>query len=325
MPNAYFITTFRQLELSGRVDESFALLPRVNITTNREMVLPFITPQFHQMAGVIEARHLLSAPNIVFGDLDGVEWVRENPEGFLLVILQWITGLFLNAWLLKDHVMRCEMAYLTIQDHQEGPLWTSSFLASRPTLADGSKSAMTTMTRDDLVRWESMNHQVESYRHDNKSSSIQFMMEKGYTRSGRAMQFVTAARHAPDLAFKVAHYCSALETLFTTESTEVAHKLAERVSFFLGRDSSERIEIFRTAKAAYGVRSKLVHGDVLHGKRIDDLPLLSEKCDSFCRQVLTAIFDSKQLQEVFDSRQDGIEAYFLDLIFHGKDQDTTRA
>ncbi len=328
MPNVYFITTFRRLEISGDIDATFALLPGVNITTNREVVLPLITRQFREMAGIIEAQHLLKAPNIVFGDLDGLEGleqVRENPEDFLRVILYWIDGLFRNAWLLKDHVLRCETAYLTIQDHPGGPFWTSNFLSSRPTLADGSIAAITTMTKDDLVQWESVNHRVESYRHDTESSPFRFMMEKGYTRSGRALQFVTAARHASDLAFKVAHYCSALETLFTTESTEITHKLAERVSFFLGKDGSERIKIFHTVKAAYSIRSKLVHGGGLRGNQIDNLPLLSKTCDSFCRQVLTAIFDSKQLQEVFDSRQDGIEAYFLDLIFHGKNRGTTTA
>ena len=46
MPNAYFITTFRHLELSEQIDESFALLPGVNITTNRDVVLPLMTPKF---------------------------------------------------------------------------------------------------------------------------------------------------------------------------------------------------------------------------------------------------------------------------------------
>ena len=90
MPNAYFITTFRHLELSEQIDESFALLPGVNITTNRDVVLPLMTPQFSQMAGVIETRHLLDAPNIVFGDLDAFDEIRENPDIVLLAILQWI-------------------------------------------------------------------------------------------------------------------------------------------------------------------------------------------------------------------------------------------
>ena len=51
------------------------------------------------------------------------------------------------------------------------------------------------------------------------------MMDKGYTHSGRAMRFIAAARAAPDLAFKISHYCSALETLFTTDPIEVGHKL----------------------------------------------------------------------------------------------------
>ena len=165
---------------------------------------------------------------------------------------------------------------------------------------------------------ESVNHRVESYRHDTESSPFRFMMP--YQVGAALQRNGSSACLGSSIQ---AHYCSALETLFTTESTEITHKLAERVSFFLGKDGSERIKIFHTVKAAYSIRSKLVHGGGLRGNQIDNLPLLSKTCDS--RQVLTAIFDSKQLQEVFDSRQDGIETCFLDLIFHGKNRGTTAA
>jgi len=82
------------------------------------------------------------------------------------------------------------------------------------------------MSLNELKEWGHTNDRVEGYLSEASSTSLRFMMEKGYTRSGRAMQFVVAARRAPDLAFKVANYCSAFETLFTTESTELAHKLA---------------------------------------------------------------------------------------------------
>ena len=69
-------------------------------------------------------------------------------------------------------------------------------------------------------------------------SSLRFMMEKGYARSGRAlMQFVVAARRAQDIAFhrdRQLLQCYWTETLFTTGiDGACVHKLAERVAFFL--------------------------------------------------------------------------------------------
>ena len=58
---------------------------------------------------------------------------------------------------------RCEIAYLTVGNYPGGALWTSNFLAARPTMADGSQAVAATMTTDDLIRWEAVNHQVESY------------------------------------------------------------------------------------------------------------------------------------------------------------------
>jgi hypothetical protein len=140
------------------------------------------------------------------------------------------------------------------------------------------------------------------------------MMEKGYARSGRAMQFVVAARRAQDLAFKIANYCSALETLFTTESTELAHKLSERVAFFMGERGHNRREVFATIKSAYNVRSKLVHGDTLKQNQIEDLPALSTKCDITLRTILREIFRSEELKNIFDAHNDAVEDYFTRLI-----------
>jgi hypothetical protein len=126
---------------------------------------------------------------------------------------------------------------------------------------------------------------------------------------------VSAARKAPDLAFKIANYCSALETLFTTESTELAHKLAERVAFFLGERGHNRLAVFAAGKNAYSIRSKLVHGDTLKPNQIDELPRQSMKCDEFLRVILKEIFNSEDLKKVFDAHNQAIEDYFGRLIF----------
>ena len=37
------------------------------------------------------------------------------PERFLLVILAWLDMLLKNAWLVKDHAMECDAAFLRVE------------------------------------------------------------------------------------------------------------------------------------------------------------------------------------------------------------------
>lgn len=170
------------------------------------------------------------------------------------------------------------------------------------------------MSIDEVKIWAKTTDLVEQYLSEANSSPLRFMMEKGYRRSGRAMQFVVAARRAQDLAFKIANYCSAFETLFTTDATELAHKLSERVAFFLGERAEDRRKVFTLVKSAYNIRSKLVHGDTLKQNQIDTLPALCTECDNALRKILWEIFHSDELKKIFDAHNDAIEEYFAALI-----------
>lgn len=110
-------------------------------------------------------------------------------------------------------------------------------------------------------------------------NDLRFFMEKGYCRSGRALQFIDNARVSTNTGFKVAHYISAFESLFSTNFAELSHKLSERVAFFLGSHGHSKKEVFQNIKVAYGIRSKLVHGDNLSKSKIQKCPEESQVCD----------------------------------------------
>jgi hypothetical protein len=311
-----YITSFRGLTLTQPISGSFELMPRVNITNDPEVKKKWLTPEYRTAIGKIEAADLERGSNLVFGEFDTDELGGRPPDGFLIAVLSWIDTLLKNAWFIKDHAMQCDAAFLRAE-MAEGVSWTKNYLAMFPSFSDGYTyiAREIQMSVDEIKRWGQAEDLVEGYLSEAGSSSTRFMMEKGYTRSGRAMQFVVAARRAPDLAFKIANYCSALETLFTTDSAELAHKLAERVAFFLGERGQNRRDVFATVKSAYNVRSKLVHGDTLKQNQIDVLPALSAECDGALRKILWEIFNSDDLEKIFDVHNDAIEDYFTCLIF----------
>jgi len=308
-----YITSFRKLILTEPITGYVELIPGVNITNNSQLKAQWLTSQCHAAVGAIEATHLEGESNLVFGEFEVDDMKGLPPERFLLVVLAWLDMLLKNAWLVKDHAMECDAAFLRAEI-PEGVSWTKNLLAIRPSFSNGYTDMNIEMSIGELKEWGHTNDLVEGYLCEAESSSMRFMMEKGYARSGRAMQFVVAARRAQDLAFKIANYCSALETLFTTESTELAHKLSERVAFFLGERGHNRREVFSTIKSAYNVRSKLVHGDTLKQNQIEDLPALSTKCDITLRTILREIFRSEELKNIFDAHNDAVEDYFTRLI-----------
>lgn len=312
--NIHYLTTFRNLKISDEISGHIELLPGVNITNDPRVRRELLTTEFVTVAGSIEAGHLEQASNIVFGEFEPSQLRGGPPEAFLIAILLWISDLFKNAWLLKDHAMECDAVFLRAPVG-ESHGWFTNFLASHPTFANGQRRIDLGMSISELQGWSRKHDQVEQYLNEAQSASWKFMMDKGYSRPGRALQFIHAARSASNIAFKLAHYCSALETLFTTESTELAHKLSERVAFFLSQSGNSLHTIFTTVKAAYNIRSKLVHGDTLKPSQVEQLPALSVICDEYLRTTLNLIFDSEDLKAVFDADNKSLENYFSQLIF----------
>ena len=310
-----YITSFRKLIITEPISGSVELIPGVNITNNSEVRAQLLTSECRAAIGLIEFDHFEQEPNFVFGEFDVDDMRGLPPDGFLIAVLAWIDTLLKNAWLIKDHAMQCDAAFLRVET-ADGVSWTRNYLAVAPSLSDGYAYADRgiRMSIDELKKWGQTDDLVEGYLSEAASSSMRFMMEKGYARSGRAMQFIVAARQSQNLAFKIANYCSALETLFTTDSTELAHKLAERVAFFLGERGDNRRDVFAMVKSAYNLRSKLVHGDTLKQNQIDALTAISRECDGALRRILWEIFNSADLKKIFDAHDNAIEDYFADLI-----------
>jgi hypothetical protein len=188
-----YLTSFRQLDLSESMSGVFTLLHGVSITNDPAVKARLLTSELSQYVGLIEFAHLRAATNLVFAELRYADMGGLPPDRFLMMVLLWIGGLFDNAWLLKDHAMRCDGAHLRHRTVAGKGSWTGNFLSARPSFADGTVDRAITMSLDELKVWSQTNIRVETYLHDADSYSMRFMMEKGFARSGRAMRFVKAA------------------------------------------------------------------------------------------------------------------------------------
>lgn len=141
------------------------------------------------------------------------------------------------------------------------------------------------------------------------TNSDHFLKIKGTNRIKRAYYFIGAARNSSILPMKIVSYCTALECLFTIGTSEINHKIAERVAIMLGTSEESKKDLFRLIKEAYNYRSSLVHGQYLkttEGKLAD----ISKGLDNVLRDLITTNHN------IFLKNDNEMEDYFLGLLFN---------
>lgn len=158
MSDVTFITSFRFLHIEDSIDGYVELLPGINISNDSKLFAKHLTNEFVEAAGLIEAMHLKDQSNLVFCDFskDDIKNMgldindQEFPQTFLRILLLWVKDLFKNAWLLKDHAMQCECAYVNVKSGRLAPSWSNNYLAIQPTFSDGKSYTDVSMTIDEL-------------------------------------------------------------------------------------------------------------------------------------------------------------------------------
>lgn len=192
-----------------------------NIATDHRHLSKLLSPATRAALGSIETHSLLDGRPVVYGrgaNLTLGQGARElhNWAGSVAMFLH-------TLWYLKDHSISLELAYL-IRDSAVDPTITRSFLGRTvPTDSTGTTRPVT------LSLEEFRTARTLFMEHINRGTPGNSEM----SRFDRASVFVGSARATQHPAIKIAHYCSALESLLSFESSELSHKLSERVAWML--------------------------------------------------------------------------------------------
>ena len=234
----------------------------------------------------------------------------QDPLDLLNSIIYKVHGFLNTIWLFLDNSIDTEMGFL-LYENDGMPTASSSYINFAPYAADG-KSRITSINREQL-------REIRKFHREHVIPETFGMypvtkVVKDETRITRALYFVLAARGSTDLGIKIMHYCTALETLFSTSQAELAHQLSERIAHFSESKPDKRIETYRMMKKAYTLRSKITHGSAFPAKDFDDLLNLSVACDDLLRRSFKRMSSDHDMAKMF-----GIEArlddYFIELIF----------
>lgn len=137
-----------------------------------------------------------------------------------------------------------------------------------------------------------------------------------HNRIQRSLKFLQALRSTVYLPQKISLYIPIFECLFSIDATEISHKVSERIAYYLGNSKEGRVEIFKTIKECYDLRSKFFHGSDL-GKShntFESQKELANKIDDICRRVLLKVIQDDS--SIFLETKPNLQKYFDSLLFN---------
>lgn len=250
-----FIALLHQFETAEDLGSGDKINDALRITNNRDVIARLIPQPFRLIMGEMEVNSLLSGPSVVYAE---AEFPREiTPQQYLLARLYEVQSFLMTTWVFQDNAINCELGFLLFR-HGDVSTATSNFVAHLYSDCTGKKP-ITKLSREQLREIRAL-HRAEIRIPDHPFALPTSQLTSAHPRLSRAFYLVNAARGERDIAIKVAHYCTAFETLFATSQTELAHQLSERIACFLYSNVEERLSAYRRIKNAYGLRSKVVHG-----------------------------------------------------------------
>lgn len=102
-------------------------------------------------------------------------------------------------------------------------------------------------------------NEIENLNNQNFKLATQYQHYKNsrLSRKELAGYYVYVVHASGSIPMKILMYCSALEALVFTSTTELSHRVAERIAVLLGTNKGEKNEIYSNVKFGYDTRSNL--------------------------------------------------------------------
>jgi hypothetical protein len=304
-----YITALLDFEIPQQLQTPIEIRDGLFITNNPAHTAGYVTTSSIITVGSLEAALLTGSAPVLY-KLDNQNDF-ENVKLEVVNFLREVQGFLMASWMVEDNSANCELGFAFGLDNVHVH---SNSLALHYTHHTGSKRKISA-DPEKLSEICSL-HQKNFTGIRKQDAPPHTNFRKSTDRLTRAMLFLQQARSAEDLGQKVANYCSFFEAALSTSSSELSHQLSERVAFFVCGSPFERLSMFKDVKRAYGVRSKIVHGDTLSPSAIASLAGVVSACDETARRIVTKITSDSELQALFQrADNEALDNFMLSLIF----------
>jgi len=311
-----FLQNLGQVTFEGAPSTETAIGLGLQLTTNPESATALLTGLFAPAVSAmdLQASSKCGAHILGHGEYVGSASVKAHMEGLTQGLIS-ITTLFLEAlWLVKDNSANTSAAYSAVVDNAGRPVLfhlphsavTSTARCTMTTTAFGlGELQEACMLFRQLI--EVMPREIASENAPRPMAMIHA------SRLGRALFVIQGARSTSDVALKVAFYCIAFETLFSTVREGVSRCVSERASCFLGGDPIERKTNFKRFAKLYGYRSAVVHGSRIDTKKENSIREAAVLADDHVRRTLRKILTNPNLTALFSADdKSALDKYFVE-------------
>ncbi|MBT2591370.1 hypothetical protein J7E50_14160 [Pedobacter sp. ISL-68] len=233
---------------------------------------------------------------------------------------------FNNLWFIKDNSVNANVCF--INENNSKRIWRNIRTQQRSNASGTYEiTSFSSLEIQNFLRINGILTQINSEigslvkepefdeNNPSKIGTLNFLdYNNQMSRLNRALNFLSFARNNSFLPQKISFYIAILECLFTTDNSEVTHKIKERVSLYIGGSKEDKIRNFDLINIGYLVRSKFMHGQPFDKKIASREALIevSVKLDQLLRILLNKIIQHDM--EVFNKTNDELNNWFKDLL-----------
>ena len=321
-----YLVGLSSLDIQDSLGKGDQILDDFRITNDKVFIREFLKKDLVAALGGLETMALQNADALIYHDGTRNGCVATAPALEELSGLLELTGVFTTAlWMVKDNAVNFELGFLEVWPPDDVYRAYSNFLAMTVTKADGSKDKAI-FSRNELKEARAIYpgllevmsmgkpHEITSSSLLRSGQNPIMTAHANVPRYRRALYFLESARSFRDMGMKIAMYCSLFESLFSTDASEITHKIAHRIAVFLDQDPAKRCELYSRIKKAYSIRSKVVHGDEVKADA-KTIQTIATDVDDISRQILRKIAVSKELFDKFHTGKSDLDDYFLKESF----------
>lgn len=314
-----YVSKLHNLIINQKLNKGIQIYDNFRLSNSNSLFEEHFNFQFFRMLiGKLEFDDLINSNYLyAVGDLNE-DLTEENMRFKFLNKYLILSQRFCNClWLIKDNSVNIQNGFLYVSGNEVDQSVTSNirtpfFLTARGAIDE------TLFTNDEIK--EAM--RLYNYLFDEKEfiersqEDQNRILYNSPKRIEKFFYFLQTARVQEFLPTRIALYCTLVEILFSTETSEITHKISERVSRFLGSDYTERLHYFDQIKNAYNVRSTTIHGSNLKGslKNEENLINISVELDNLLRKAIIKIIQNQELHAIFSGNENELNLWFKELI-----------
>ncbi len=314
-----FIAAIHFLELEN--EGMFISLPSGHISNNKQLLDEILCNNLSlHTLGLHSIDEIYNAPSYYVVDGDLSNYTTQDEVNFVgtslcFVLLRQIQCVVNTLWKICDNsiYVRDGFLYTYTDEISDGCTFKAS-VSLINTLSTGETKSVAMSESDILISGKEMDilvneNEIESKEGQDFKSATQFQHYKKYglSRKELAEYYVGVARGARSIPMKILMYCSAMEALVANTTTELSHRVAERVAILLGTNQEDRYNIYSNVKFGYDTRSKVAHGDSI---KKDEAKI--RECSIILDEYLRRLF---KLEKPFELKDSEIDPYYLSKLF----------